>query len=161
MVEMDKKIAASQLQQDGAMTVLSATVELTDTQFKALPTTVAEIVPNSEAGKVVLFLSAVLLANVTGGAYGNITDRQFEFTWGSGNEGIAVSDRFDMGVALSGNIGTPTLSTVTPITASVQALEDVEARSIVLRVVSGAGDFTDGDSTNTVSVTVLYVILDV
>lgn len=145
----------------GGSSYLVASVELTDAQIKALPTTYIEVVPAQGAGKLIVvqcvlieFYFSVTYTNVTGGSYlicgyGNwdVDASSIVLFVGSANNVFSV-----LTSAQDGDSAAEYLS------ASRNTLQD----NVALKIISSnTGDFTEGNAANTLKVTVYYVVVDV
>ncbi len=148
--------------------LLSATVELTDAQIKALPTTGIEIVAAPGAGKAIDIISCIVSTNFVT-AYTNITDASLSFLDNDGSEiGLTLPTTVILGTTTRyiGKMTTPLVflgsgsfdgSFITQPTS----FADIENKPIVIKdYYAGVSNYTGGNAANTLKVTVYYVVVD-
>jgi hypothetical protein len=152
-------------------TVYSRTVTLTDAQIKALPSTPIELVPAPGAGKIVVWLAAHLLLDATGGAYVLADGGEL---WQLCYIGGAELPHEASGFVKPGSIANTGWATFPPLTA-YNGTEGYLQRGIpfgtsarfvnralaIADIYNGVDDYTGGDASNTMDVTVLYAVVDV
>lgn len=152
-------------------TVLSRTVTLTDAQIKALPTTAVELVPAPGAGSIILFLHAFSVFSAPATGYSmDISPAYLQVYSGDPN---AVGDSTDV----SGLVTFGESLTGTHIALFTQkfAWDDVEGMPKTIQGTLdfydnkalyladawvGNANYTGGDAGNSLSVTVLYTVVD-
>jgi hypothetical protein len=159
------------------VTYYSLTKELTDAQIKALPTTPVELVPAPGAGKLIVFHSAVVVRNPLAQAYGNINEYDGIFIGYTGTQ-----RQLDAGYWLDGSASVGSLYNLfnnqlankvihyDPIGISTQGGYTLPAtinldtegvnKGLSIMGMTSSGNFTGGDPSNTMEVTVNYTIVD-
>lgn len=157
---------------EGGGLLQSATVELTDAQIKALPSTGIEVVAAQGAGKVVVPSLIICIADFTAGAYTSVTDASWVITDDSGSyyvSGIAAASGM-----LAGNVDTNIIQIpavyLEPgsggLTGSVVGNGLVPITSLnnsplkIADVQGGVPDYEGGNAANTLKVRVYYVVVD-
>jgi hypothetical protein len=150
---------------DVQLPIYKRKVTLTDAQIKALPTTEVEVVPGQGAGKMVIFHYATVYLQHSAD-YGNISpDATLKIAY----SGIAISASSVLSEAdfCISNLLALGLSAgqLLPASSSLgdngtYAYDDVSNRGFALRCSNTAGNFTGGDASNTLEVTVFYSIVD-
>lgn len=147
---MSEGITANQLEL-GVVTVLSVRVELTDAQIKALPTTLIEAIPAPGAGKVIMPVMMYGALNSTAGAYAENVKPGIQYTEEHGE--ITNPIIFFSGVAgIRACYATPFDQLPIPDTAINSPLF-IESQDVA--------DYTGGHASNTLKITVGYIIIDV
>lgn len=151
---------------DDVVSVFKRTVTLTDAELKALPTTPIEIVP-AVAGKILKFISAIVIIDVQAGVYTNVhADLFIEFAYASGNTVSsylldAVNDLTDPGAVFIEDMVPYMVVGPSRVLGSSQVLADAQSHAIRLKADNGgSGNFTGGHANNTVKATVLYMVID-
>ena len=169
----------------GGSSYLVASVELTDAQIKALPSTPVQILAAPPAGKAYLFLGGAIVLDASLGQYTNVSSFEDNiagitamFSTGFGVMGYErCADTFAnvgiWGVQLapaSGRIYSPTDIEVTDGAAvaytqdSFDGLLDGAMTINIDNYTAGyavdLGNFTGGNAANTLKVTVYYVVVD-
>jgi hypothetical protein len=166
---MTDGITANQLA-EGVVTVLSRTVELTDAQIKALPTTPLEVVESPGVGRLLRLVSgfyklhlivdyenldavfpSLFLRHGGSSALHSLPASASGFLdWGGPADVVAWMTPF-FG-AVSGS----------PVEGVGYDLNDIANSPFLVSADNGfSGDFTGGDTANTLQVTVYYTIIDV
>jgi hypothetical protein len=157
---------------DGS-SLLSATVELTDAQIKALPTTGIEIIATPGANKIILPFSAVLVLQNWQADYTNINANssiQISSTNGLGNILNFIEQAKNTSISNILAYGSDSLNVVsigqpiyggqpTAFTGIIPADLIDDGLSIRINNV-GSGNLTGGNAANTLKVTVYYVVVD-
>lgn len=159
------------------VTVLSATVELTDAQIKALPTTPVIIVPATETlnyvglpGRLPLPLAFSISLDPSEGAYTNVNSpASWVLALGSDWSSDAMISSVDTMCQLEDvtpQIGICNSYSNAILNSLISALRinagGLQDNALALAVRNGeAGNLTGGDAANTLKVTVLYTIIDV
>jgi hypothetical protein len=143
-------------------TVYSLKTVLTDAQIKALPTTLVELVPAQGVGKIVSFLQAVFSSNSII-PYTNL-DADFAgiISWEGSAEAATYVDQGFFGnesrVAVINPQGNITGSFIYGASGNLFLFENM---ALTLGIYNNTlGNLTGGDSANTISVTILYTIVD-
>lgn len=158
-----------------AVTLYQATVSLTDAQIKALPTTPVEIVAAPGAGKMLSFVTAVLVLDNTAGVYSNVeagancrlTIGDFQASiWGDWS--WLLTDGSEVGVVtIPGVIGTLGVGAVDSaddisLAGNSDYLSAVENQPLRFQFANaGSGALTGGHAANTLKVTVWYGVFEV
>ncbi len=154
--------------------IYQASAILTDAQIKALPTTAIEIVPAPSVGKALVFHSGLYILNLAQ-IYTNLDAAAYaslrHIAAGpllTNPAPLGDSNFLDTGVGIF--VGWMTtkvstnyvpISTFPVIEAVGYASANVENKPFLLvGDNNGGGDFTGGDATNTLTVSVFYVIVD-
>lgn len=149
-----------------------ATVELTNAQIKALPTTAVQIVAAPGANKVLVYQSGILLLNTTSGAYSNVAATAALYI-GLGTTSASVASRSPVAM-LTGSAsyidilavastapadGGPNLSAF-----DQEILSGATNQALVMAAYNpdeGSGEnFTGGNAANTLKISVTYYILN-
>lgn len=147
----------------------SPTIVLTDAEIKALPTTPIEIVP-AVAGKILKFLSAMVIIDVQAGVYTNVhADLNIQFTYDTAlfDESASsiivdpVNSLTDANNAWVSDVG-PFFYTFNSAVGMTWTLVNVQGQAFQLKADNAAqGDFTGGHADNTIKVRLFYLIIDV
>lgn len=155
--------------------VETATVELTNAQIKALPTTGIEIVAAQGPGKLIVPVITVLHVDTAAGAYTNVSGDASSFArlWYGVNDFASLrTDRglagFDLtSVFVNGRVTvfSPMLlvGTSSPpaiVAPDIYAGSDIINEPIVLKVNNTDGDFTGGNAANSMQVVCNYIVVD-
>jgi len=139
----------------GGSSYLVASVELTDAQIKALPTTPIQLVAAQGAGKAIYILNANAVQKiVSNGFYTNITATEFLLTTQSNDNSVFIVDAN----ALQEVTGTWFCQGVVNSFSYSNLMDNQPVR--ILMDNSGGGNFTGGNAANTLKVTVYYVVVD-
>jgi hypothetical protein len=149
-------------------TVYSKKTVLTDAQIKALPTTPIEIVPAPGVNKALNVFCAVIRCDFTAGAYTNIDADYVDLGLLPANLPLIVKDPSASVNTIpfaTADIKNYTLSGQFSIsggyTLALPYSESIFANSAAtLWCTNGLGNFTGGNAANTMSVIVLYSIVD-
>lgn len=154
----------------GGGSLLSATVTLTDEQIKALPTTPIQLVAAPGAGKFILPISCVAVLNLQpAGQYTDadnaswtiITQAQ-DYVSAVANSNIALIGIGDIVVFSFPflNTGAGTFAGITH-TAPEYSSADIENEALYIADVwNGVTNYTGGNASNTLKVTMYYVVVD-
>jgi hypothetical protein len=167
---------------DLPLRIQSATVTLTDAQIKALPTTAVTIVPAPGTGKMLRLIMAHA-ALTQSAEYTNIDPDESWLSIAYQGDSVASSvvlnhsgdGKEDLDRLLGGGAGSPAAVIFEPFqktsaswgaTAEVfsevgGAIGSANKALNVYAFNNSAGDFTGGNSANTLTVTVLYLVIDV
>lgn len=147
------------------------TVQLTNAQIKALPTTGITLIPAPGRGKTLHFLFGHLVVDRAGGAaYTNVTDGvHLDLLMGSTSVASSVlqkssESRTQVADVLAGNTIAVMVSSVPPSTvlggpAALTVPTSVRNTALTLKAVGNTGDFTGGHADSTMTVTVYYAVL--
>lgn len=151
----------------GTSLVLSATVELTDAQIKALPSERVEIVPAPATGKALLYITSFFQINTSAGAYTNV-DADGRIYIDYGGELASLPAILPSGANLRTWVLPPAsqfgqnpsvLSTFNSV--NIARSTGIDETPLYIKIDNnGAGDFTGGNAANTLKVTVYYVVVD-
>ncbi len=145
----------------------SATVTLTDAQIKALPTTPVTVIAAPGAGKAVVPLLATFASNFTAGAYtahGEDVFLALFLRTVNGETAVSTyapaSAKFTNATATVHMVG-PAAELGTGDLDGVIVGPSIDVNDAVEVVLSGwTQDFTGGDAANTLTVTVVYIVVD-
>jgi hypothetical protein len=140
---------------------------LTDAQIKALPSTAVEVVPAQE-GKVIMPIGFMATFKQTVGYTNTNPDTVVVMGWGDSGGTIEDSSCYIKGSSLEANGNRYALGGIIGrISANIyDTLEgfnmthDISNKAIVLTSYNSGGDFTGGDASNTLEVTVVYSVVD-
>lgn len=147
--------------------VLSATVELTDAQIKALPTTYIEVVPAQGANKLVSVVGASFRLNTSAGAYTNHSTGNNAFFLAYGDWDVECSGQIAVPTGASDYMGVFSDPSVRGQVADfteysgwlIGASADVLNAAVKIVGYNPLGDFTGGNAANTLKITVSYIVL--
>lgn len=151
------------LQATDAALIRTASVVLTDAQIKAVGQTGVEIIPAPGAGKVVVVLSAVGVLDATAGAYAAPVSQFIGIRQGGG----AVLDyfhHFDNGLFNGTRVLQPARPFGVEGTGDYVGLfvNDALAENVATKVEGSSDDpLTGGHASNSMTVTVFFVVVDV
>ena len=148
------------------VSILSRSIELTDAQIKAMPSTPIQLVEAPGAGKRIQVVGATVTIDVQAGVYTNISNTTLEFanSVASGklafyadmiadDSAIWVGDMWPLGLVQ----GAAALNAY-----SYTDLSDVENVALAIHSPNElAGNLTGGHANNSMRVTVNYSIVDV
>jgi hypothetical protein len=153
----------------------SISVNLTDAQIKALPTTPIQILPAPGAGKMQIVFQAIISWNFLAGAYTASADASFQLLSGTSlvlksilTPAQSILQNAQKGVAiLSGPYmqgdSSPTFSpSVTPqpvINLTAIPLENLPL--VFADTWGGVGNYTGGNAANTMKIQVFYDVVDI
>ena len=138
-------------------TTLSATVTLTDAQIKALPTTAIDVVPAQGANTVIAPVLVTVITNLVT-AYTNRANSLLIVSYQkpSGTP-ISFAETLSTSIPLVAATG---LGFITPASFGTSQRTDIDNRALQIRADNlGAGDFTGGNASNAMKVTVLYTVV--
>lgn len=149
----------------------SATVELTDAQIKALPTTGIQIVAAPGENKLLLPVAAYIRGvTAAGGAYTNIGDIGWNLIWEDGvfatsplQPSFVGGENTDMiQQFLIPNTYVSGVATFSGLAFTGDAFDSTNIinKPLVLKDSWNTGDYTAGNAANTLKVTVYYIIVD-
>jgi hypothetical protein len=156
-----------------------STTQLTDSQIKALPTTAITLVAAPASGKIIIPIQAFLKMNASAGAYTNINTGAVanQARWvltTNGNEFSAqiYNDTASSNTMLSDFIGTttPRFIHLYPFFANEESVYGIytypldvsgfDAQALTLKAINTTnGNYTGGNAANTLSVSVIYLVL--
>lgn len=160
-----------------------ATVTLTNTQIKALPTTPVQLVAAPGVGSFLHYIGGVAVLNNTAGVYGNVDagggnfagltiksdgtvtkwihsifgDLSWGLTDGSAPVVLSLAPYADMYTALTAGVGG---SYHAPLDGWPDYLTEIENRAMIA-VMSNSGNLTGGHAANTLKVTVFYSVVSI
>lgn len=150
----------------------TATVELTDAQIKALPTTPFQLVAAQGAGKAIIPISCITIPNFTAGVYTHDADSSWQLAVSGG--GISIGGPFMADTALSSNSNIyvsqiacieqgPGAGAFTGVlvTGSIAVTSSYDNSALYIGdFYNGVNDYTGGNAANTLKITVYYVVID-
>lgn len=163
--------AASQIND---VAILKATVTLTNAQIKALPTTAIEIVPAPDSGQVNIPVAVIVTTDTSAAAYTNIgvdaylfigTDAA-DWCYPAANEsGSHVLLTALLGVA-NKYILLNTAASQVPISgwgivANPVLLTQADGKSLNVKISGNSGALTGGNTANSMTVAVCYMVIDI
>lgn len=150
-----------------AQTIQQTTVTLTDAQIKSLPTTTIEIVPAPGAGKGLLLLRGRIETNTNAGGYVSASNQcafaLINADWDQLSNFALMRGGMSNEMVFSKGL-TPALTVASGDYAG--SLEETnypakENQAISITDYSGGSNYTGGNASNTMKVTVFYLIIDV
>lgn len=161
--------------QEGVVPVFSRTVELTNAQILALPTTPFDLVPAPGIGKLILPVAAYFHLDPTGGSYTNIASASWILRNAGGVFSDVVSSRDFLGQNGYEPCGKFSMANITAGTGDLSgrnvSYDDLSPDTANLALTladnvggtanGGNGNYTGGNAANTLTVTVLYSIINV
>jgi hypothetical protein len=150
--------------------MLTRSLVLTDAQIKALPTTPIEIVPAPEIGKLLRFIYGVIALDSTAGAYTNLGTAAGYFAYDTvlvfdqASLLFHESERDFLGRAAKSQCSFPPFTSWSAAQAAQVALNsggDLTNTNIGFTIDSSGGNFTGGNTANTMKVTAFYEIISI
>jgi hypothetical protein len=160
--------------QDGS-SLLSATVELTDAQIKALPTTSIQVIAAPGVGKIAYPIHYMLICDTTAASYTNVhadgdwfleTDAGFFGTLSANKASESLAQLTDLlgfgatGIAsgvIQQGYNSATYQTFIPVNLLTVGLEN---KAVLIGAQNTGGNYTGGDAANYMKVKVYYVEID-
>lgn len=146
-----------------------ATVVLTDAEIKALPSTPVVVVPAAGAGRVIVPIAGAMRMNATFGAYTALaTNRHIAVGYPNGNYALnpmhvfphaAATDKFGP-LAILSDDGYGSGSSYISVSVFHNTATFDNAPLVVTAQNEDLGDFTGGHPSNTLTVTVWYLLVD-
>ena len=141
--------------QNGEVSIgFSRTTTLTHNQILLLQTNPVEVVPAPGVGKVNLLINSLVVTDFSMGNYSNEVGSYFEIAYEAGDP-------------TSISIGIGHLNGTTRISSLQHSAEDesydlvnTENKSLNL-IINGSANLQDGHASNTLTITVFYVVADV
>jgi len=154
----------------GGGSLLSATVELTDAQIKALPTDPIQIVAAPGVNKIIVPISCIVVCDTTAGAYTDLTDSGFDLQVGGDSVScpLGATTLLSSGEVRVGFFALP-LSFVSGIATFGGQVFTADPRDVtilsnaaltILDNWNGGTPYGGGNAANTLKVTVYYVVVD-
>lgn len=154
--------------------MLSNTVILTNDQIKALPTTPFDVVPAPGADKTLVFFGALFRRSDTGFAYTNVNaDAYGGIGYGVDNvyvSAIVANDSGALEFSLTDLLNSSLMETLWPLDARTpswynkmnnQGADEYSVNQpLVFWCSNSDGDFTGGDPSNTLTITIFYAVVD-
>jgi len=134
---------------EGRSNILNADVQITNAQLLAIRATPINLVPAPGAGKAIVVLGAQLYFDSAGAYTVGTNDLQLEYASGADIAALIETVGFLDQATDQARYHAPAAGTQTPV-----------ANSAVRLINSGASEFTGGNAANTLSVRVLYTIVD-
>lgn len=146
------------------MALRKATVELTDAQIKALPTTGIEVVAAPGSGKMIHVVSSVVSANITA-VYTTVVE-----DWPNSYLQLSINSVARM-LFTQGWLATETgtgsiigiVDEIIGVTTTAPSFNSgLDNQPLMFSSENqGSGNFDDGNAANTLTITVYYVIVDI
>lgn len=143
----------------GAQTVQQATVTLTDAQIKALPSTPVEVVGTPASGKAYVLVNVTLNGSFVA-AYTNLTGHGWWEDLGLYAQGTYGSGQVSDFTGLDGFLNYTSDRGLVTLGPYQWMKRPASAASFELVALNDTGDFTGGHASNTLTVSVLYYVLD-
>lgn len=151
--------------------LLSETVELTDAQIKALPSTKVLLVAAQGSNKAVIPVSCIAISNFTGGAYTHDAGASWQLTL---QDGTTIGAPFVADTALDDatNIYINQIACIDQgpgggdftgvlVTGSAALVGSYNNKGIYLSdSFNGIDDYTVGNAANTLKVVLYYIVVD-
>lgn len=177
-IEQHEQLGWELLDNDQEVVILRKTLILSDEEIKALPTTPVELIPAQGSGKIIV---PVYVMIVTNGFETNPYDAPDGDSWiviADGTHDLMYLYVNDSGIPvtyltylLTGNYGDGAISFaslpnhnildgwgVTPNTTQLTGYANTALN--IYADNASAGDFTGGDPSNTMTITILYAVID-
>lgn len=157
----------------GAATILSVTVNPTDADIKALPTTAFNLVAAQGANTIIVPVMVVLVTDFSAGAYTTIADGDYLY---AGHNGVETSLSYlpdDAGLTpplamLTAFLSaTPRVFTLLPFqqtnpawgsVGTSQTQANAVNQELSLKAVTAGGNFTGGNAANTLQIITYYTV---
>jgi len=152
----------------GGGSLLSATVELTDAQIKALPTGF-EIIPAPEVGKILFPIAANFVLNIAGVYTGDAASASWNLIYSTTTD--YVSAFVQSATILTSGLGVKSGMFLIPYSkpsadfddASTTIPNNADRSNLGISIKddwNGSSPYTGGNAANTLKVTVYYVVVD-
>ena len=144
-----------------------ATTTLTDAQIKTLPSSAVELLAAPGAGKAIVVLSAILVIDTMAGVYTNCdgTTCKLSLNYENDNEDPATQPADE---------NSELFLSITPAVSSAQLLpagahqtyanvnNDIDNKGIAIGLDNGiSGNLTGGNAANSLTVSVVYIVINV
>lgn len=170
MISRKKKNITNNLNQQ--VMLLSTTIELTNDQIKALPTTGVQIVAAPGAGKIIYPFAALGVFNTGASRYTNIVGAAWDIVWNEDRSAscpLAVDNFLDTeGISLlvfsfpPSSPGQDGLAGVNITRGHFSALPALENSPLYIKdIFNGVTNYTGGHADNKLKLTVYYVVVEV
>lgn len=159
---METLNVAMPLADSGDVLIKQARRVLTDEQIKALPSTPIDIVPSPGANRILVPVTVLVVVSKVA-IYTNV-DAGASLYMGYESSGAATTGPGNTDGHFVFDTDTIPLLVPQPIDFGVTSDALSNYTDLALTLIgfnTGAGDFTGGDAANTLTVTVLYMVVDV